>query len=336
MTLSVANASGAGALEDKDLEIVSVEAIPLVARFSDLYGGQAPPEWLVHPAASHRTLQRTGQFTTLVRITTAGGLQGLGECYGLPSPRVTATIVDDILAPLLIGRHPLAVDRLWSTMFDAMSGGGHVRGFYLEAMSGADIALWDLKGKALGLPVHALLGGPHRSHIDVYASPVPMFERPAQSAEAAQRFVTEGFRALKLKLGRGIETDVAHAAAVRAAIGDDVDLLVDLNCAYTSDQAVRIGQVLADLGITWFEEPVAVDDVAGYRRLRQALPLTLVNGETLFTRFDFSTFLTEGAVDVIMPNVARAGGISESYKIAALAQTFHTDIAPHGVGSAVG
>ncbi|GAA3129385.1 mandelate racemase/muconate lactonizing enzyme family protein [Kribbella aluminosa] len=269
-------------------------------------------------------------------LTATNGLQGIGECYGLPSPAVTSRIVDEIIAPLVIGEDALAIDVIWSKVFGAMSGGGHLRGFYLEAMSGVDIALWDLKGKALGLPIHRLLGGPHRELVPVYASPVPMCSDPDQSARMARNFVDQGFRALKLKLGRGRNTDLAHARAVRAAIGDDIELLVDLNCAYTSDIALPIGLALAELGITWFEEPLAVDDLAGYQRLRSHLPMSLVNGETLFTRYDFREYLVGGAVDVIMPNVARAGGLSESLKIAALAGAFHVDVAPHGVGSAVG
>lgn len=334
--MSVAPAPERGDLEPTGLEIASVEAIPLTASFSDLYPDGSPPEWLVHPAASHRTFQRKGQFSTLVLITSKSGIQGVGECYGLPSPKVTATVVEEIISPMLLGENLLTIDHLWSKVFGAMSGGGHLRGFYLEAMSGVDIALWDLKGKVLGLPIHQLMGGPHRTRIPVYASPIPMFDDSAQSGEMGRRFVDQGFNALKLKLGRGLATDLAHASAVRESIGADVDLLVDLNCAYTSDQAVQVGHALTDLGITWFEEPVAVDDIAGYQRLRQALPFSLVNGETLFTRYDFRDFLVAGAVDVIMPNVARAGGLTESAKIAALAQTFHVDVAPHGVGSAIG
>ena len=316
--------------------IASVEAIPLVAPFQLLYPDGDVPSWLLQPAASHRTLDRKGQYSTLIRIRTEDGLEGVGECYGLPAPKVTAQIVADIIAPLIIGEDAFATDHVWSKVFSSMSGGGQVRGYFLEAMSGIDIALWDIKGKALGLPIHRILGGPHRDRVDVYASPVPMFDDPKQSAEYALTFVDAGFRAIKLKLGRGRETDVAHSAAVREAVGPGVGVFVDLNCAYTADRAIDVARRLIDLDITWIEEPVAVDDIAGYRRIRDSLPVTLVNGETLFTRWDFREYLVQGAVDVVMPNLARAGGITESRKIAALCETFHVDIAPHGVGSAVG
>ncbi|MDR2997859.1 MAG: mandelate racemase/muconate lactonizing enzyme family protein [Microbacterium sp.] len=321
---------------DAERRIASVEAIPIIAPFTRLYPGGDVPSWLLQPAASHRTLQRKGQYSTLIRLRTEDGLEGIGECYGLPAPRVTAQIVRDIIEPLLIGEDADAIDRLWSKVFSSMSGGGQTRGYFLEAMSGVDIALWDLKGKAYGVPVHSLLGGPHRDRVSVYASPVPMLDQPAASADYALGFANQGFDAIKLKLGRGARTDVAHAAAVREAIGEDRELLVDLNCAYTADRAVDVVRRLVDLGITWIEEPCAVDDVAGYRRIRDSLPVSLVNGETLFTRWDQREFLVNGAVDVVMPNLARAGGITESRKLAALCETFHVDIAPHGVGSAVG
>lgn len=315
--------------------IEAIEAIPLVAPFARLYPDGDVPGWLLQPAASHRTLQRSGQYSTLIRVRTADGLEGVGECYGLPAPKVTAQIVRDIIEPQLIGEDAYAIDALWSKIFSSMSGGGQLRGYFLEAMSGVDIALWDLKGKALGMPIHTLLGGPHRHRADVYASPVPMLPTPAESAAYAEGFIEQGFEAIKLKLGRGATTDLAHARAVREAIGDR-QLLVDLNCAYTADRAVDVARRLVDLDIMWIEEPVAVDDIAGYRRVRQAVPATLVNGETLFTRWDLREFLTAGAIDVVMPNLARAGGITESRKLAALCETFHVDIAPHGVGSAVG
>lgn len=316
--------------------IREVEAIPLAAPFSRLFPDGDVPEWLLQPAASHRTLARRGQYSTLIRIHADDGLIGIGESYGLPAPRVSAQIVRDIIGPLLIGEDAVAIDRLWSKVFSSMSSGGQVRGYFLEAMSGVDIALWDLLGKRLGLPVHRLLGGPHRERVPVYASPVPMLEAPQQSAEFAQAFLERGFESIKLKLGRGTATDVAHATAVREAIGEERELLVDLNCAYTADRALDLVRRLVDLGITWIEEPVPVDDVRGYRRLREALPVSLVNGETLFTRWDLRDFLVADAIDVVMPNVTRAGGISESRKLAALCETFHVDIAPHGVGSAIG
>ncbi|HVK19729.1 MAG TPA: mandelate racemase/muconate lactonizing enzyme family protein [Actinokineospora sp.] len=316
------------------VRIAKVEAIALTATFQDMYGDDVP-EWLLFPAASHRVLPRRGQFATLVKIHADDGTVGIGECYGLPSPEVTATVVANILSPLLIGENVLATTSVWERLYQGQAAGGHTRGFYLEAMAGVDIALWDLKGKLLGQPVHRLLGGPVRERVPCYASPVAMHDDPELSARQALDFVAQGFKAFKVKVGRTPKEDGRHLAAVRAAVGDDVEILVDANCAYSLDVATEIGYVLRDNGISWFEEPLAVDDLDGLAELRRRTGLTMVNGETNFTRFDLRECLSRSAIDVYMPNIARCGGFTEAMRIVALASAFHVDIAPHGVGSGV-
>jgi D-arabinonate dehydratase/D-galactarolactone cycloisomerase len=319
------------------LTIASVEAVALAAPFERMYGGlDAVPDWLLTPASSHRVLPRLGQYTTLVRIRTTDGLEGVGEAYGLPEPRVTATIVGHLLAPMLLGRDAGASEALWELMFGAQAGAGRTGGFYLEAISGVDLALWDLRGKAAGLPVHRLLGGPIRNTVPVYASPVPFLPHTEQSAERALSFLQDGFRAVKLKLGRGPETDLAHAAAVAEALDGRAELKVDLNCAYDVKTAIRLGHALEDLGVRWLEEPLATDDVAGLAEVRAAVRIPVVTGESEFIRYRYRDFLVQRAVDVVMPNLARAGGITEARRIAALCSAFHVDVSPHGVGSAVG
>jgi L-alanine-DL-glutamate epimerase-like enolase superfamily enzyme len=315
--------------------ITKVEAFALSASFDDMFGEGSVPEWLKFPAASHRVLPRHGQFATIVKVHTDEGLVGYGESYGLPDPEVTAHIATRLLAPLIVGQDADATAAVWETMWRGQAAGGHNRGFYLEAMAGIDIALWDLKGKALGTSVSRLLGGPIRTTVPCYASPVPLRDTPEESARAAVAFVDQGFRALKVKIGRGAGEDGAHLRAVREAVGDGIEVLVDANCAYSLDEATQVGRVLQDVGIRWFEEPLAVLDVDGLAELRRRTGLTIVTGETSFTRFDLREFLLRRAVDVYMPNIARSGGITESARISALASAFHVDIAPHGVGSGV-
>ncbi|MFF3402912.1 mandelate racemase/muconate lactonizing enzyme family protein [Streptomyces sp. NPDC002659] len=318
------------------LRIAKIEALALSASFDDLYDSPKDvPDWLRFPASSHLVLPRRGQYATLVKVHAEDGSVGIGECYGLPSPQVTATVVATVLAPLLIGQDALATTAVWERLYQGQAAGGHNRGFYLEALAGIDLALWDLRGKLAGVPVHRLLGGPVRERIDCYASPVALHADPADSARQALGFVEDGFRALKVKIGRGERTDRAHLTAVREAVGDDIEILTDANCAYDLDQATRVGTVLHDLGIHWFEEPLQVDDLANLGELRRRTGLTIVNGETHFTRFDQRESLLHHAIDVFMPNVARCGGITEATRIAALASAFHVDIAPHGVGSGV-
>ncbi|MFB7383342.1 mandelate racemase/muconate lactonizing enzyme family protein [Kitasatospora purpeofusca] len=323
-------------MSTQPLRITKVEALALSASFDDLYDSpEDVPDWLRYPASSHLVLPRRGQYATLVKIHTEDGSVGIGEAYGLPSPQVTATVVATVLAPLLIGQDALATGAIWERLFKGQAAGGHNRGFYLEAMAGVDLALWDLRGKLAGVPVHRLLGGPIRETVDCYASPVALHADPEDSARQALGFVDDGFKALKVKIGRGERTDRSHLTAVRDAVGADIEILTDVNCAYDLDQATRVGAVLADLGISWYEEPLQVDDLANLGELRRRTGLTVVNGETHFTRFDLRDSLLNRAIDVFMPNVARCGGITEAMRLSALASAFHVDIAPHGVGSGV-
>ncbi|MCX5078700.1 mandelate racemase/muconate lactonizing enzyme family protein [Streptomyces sp. NBC_00513] len=318
------------------VRIAKIETLALSASFDDLYDSPDDvPDWLRYPASSHLVLPRRGQYATLVKIHAEDGTVGIGECYGLPSPQVTATVVSTILTPLLIGQDALATTAVWERLYQGQAAGGHNGGFYLEALAGIDLALWDLRGKLAGVPVHRLLGGPIRERIDCYASPVALHADPADSAHQAHGFVADGFTALKVKIGRGERTDRAHLTAVREAVGEDIEILTDVNCAYDLDQATRVAGVLRDLGISWYEEPLQVDDLANLGELRRRTGLTIVNGETHFTRFDLRESLLNRAIDVFMPNVARCGGITEATRLAALASAFHVDIAPHGVGSGV-
>lgn len=320
-----------------NLTIASVEAIPLAATWDRVFGSwdKVPPS-LLAPASSHRTLPRRGQFTTLVRIRTRDGLEGIGEAYGLPSPEIPAAVVNALFADLLIGRDAMAVEALWDLLYGAQKAAGRTSGFYLEAMSGVDIALWDLRGKALNQPIHRLLGGPIRERIPCYASPVPFYDTPEESAAHAKEFVGKGFSAIKLKLGRGVSTDVAHTAAIRDAIGPDVALLVDLNCAYRVSEAVQVGRELASLGVYWLEEPIEPTEIAGLAEVRDKVGLRIATGESIFTRSGARDLITVGAADVLMPNPTRAGGITELWRIAHLCDTFQVDLSLHGVGSGIG
>jgi L-alanine-DL-glutamate epimerase-like enolase superfamily enzyme len=316
--------------------IVSIEALALSAKFDDVYPTpEDVPAWLRFPAASHSVLPRQGQFATLVRLQTDRGLVGIGECYGLPSPEVTATIISKVLGPLILGRDAGASSAIWETMWLSQAAGGHTRGFYLEAIAGIDMALWDLRGKAAGQSIARLTGGPIRERIDCYASPVPLRLTPAESAEQARSFIDQGFRAIKVKIGRGAKIDGQHLAAVRAEVGEDIDIYTDANCAYPLDVATQVGYVLRDNGIGWFEEPLAITDLDGLAELRRRTGLTIVTGETSFTTYDLREYILRKAIDVYMPNIARSGGFTEALRIAAVASTFGVQIAPHGVGSGV-
>ncbi|HLN12322.1 MAG TPA: mandelate racemase/muconate lactonizing enzyme family protein [bacterium] len=281
------------------------------------------------------TPQRTGVATytklgvTLVEIRTDTGLVGYGECVGRYAPRIWAAIVDDLLAPLVVHQDPFDTERLWAHMFrDLRSLSGHSRGMLVEAIAGVDIALWDLKGKATGLPLYALLGGAVRTRLAAYASSVMVREPDAMTADAVG-LVAQGFRAMKVKIGAGVERDAAIVRNIRGAVGDHIDIMLDANGAYRAAEAIDLIRRIEDCRITWLEEPTVADDLDGYRRIRAATGMALAAGEGEFTRFGARDLLAAGVIDVIQPDVARSGGISETRKIVDLASTHHVAYAPH-------
>ncbi len=318
------------------MEIISVRATPLTATWEQIFGSsEGVPKGLRNPAASHVSFPRIGQFSTLVEIETAEGFSGIGECYGLPDPEITALIVERILAPAIVSNDAFETRTLWDRMMELPRGMGFTRGFFMQAVSGIDMALWDLKARALGLPLARLLGGETGRKIPCYASPVPYKTTPEESAEAAESFVSAGFDAVKLKIGRGVETDVKHVAAVREAVGDEVKLLLDCNCAYRVAEAVELARKIEPHDIYWLEEPLHPEDVSGMVQLRKACGLRLAAGENEFTLIGARELIGGHAIDVLMPNLARAGGITGALQLASYAEAHGVAIAPHGVGSAV-
>jgi D-arabinonate dehydratase/D-galactarolactone cycloisomerase len=256
-----------------------------------------------------------------VRIETDDGLVGIGEALGLPTPEITATIVGRHLKKQLLGQDPRETTVLWESMHGSLR--SHRLGFAVNAIAGVDLALWDIKGKALGLPVHQVLGGAFRDRIPVYASPVPFMATPEDSAREAKAFLARDFRAIKLKIGRGIESDLAHVAATREAIGPEVDLLLDVNCGYDVPTAIAFAREVRQYKPYWLEEPLEVTDVAGLAEVRRRADLRIATGENEQSVFGYRELLSGEATDVLMPNIGKAGGMTECVRVAELARAFH-------------
>ena len=270
----------------------------------------------------------------LVEIETDTGLVGWGECYG--PARITEAVVKSV-APWLIGEDPLRTDFLWQMIYARLRDHGQ-KGVVIQGLSGIDIALWDIKGKHFGVPVHQLLGGPLRTSVQAYAT--GLYRRrsgdPLQYlAEEAENYVAEGFKAVKLKVGFGVEEDAAVTRAVREATGPGVVLMVDANHAYDFVTAIRLGRMIEEHNIGWFEEPVPPEDVAGYRAVKAALSIPIAGGECEFTRFGFRELLVSRAVDIIQPDTCAAGGLSECKKIADMAEAFGVRYNPHVWGTGI-
>ncbi len=271
----------------------------------------------------------------LVEIVTDDGVSGFGEAYG---PTTSRAIVDELYKPRLLGCDPLDRQVIWETLYNALRDTGRT-GLPITALSAVDIALWDVTGKALGLPIHKLLGGPFRTQLRGYATGLYRRRVPdhaAALAEEAAGYVEEGFRTLKLKVGFGLDDDVRAVRAIREAIGDDVRLAIDANHAYDAMQAIRLGRLVEPYDIHWFEEPVVPEDVDGYVQVKQALPFAIAGGEAAYTRYGFRDLITRRAVDILQPDICACGGFSEAVKIATLASTWGVTYYPHVWGSSVG
>ena len=319
--------------------IASVEAFVLVGDKD--YVAEAGLRTATAAAAAPRPRRALADIppqaqTCLVKITADDGTVGWGEAHAPLGPRATRAVVEDVLAPLLIGGVSMAVEYHWERMYGSMRLRGHSTGYQLEAIAGVDIALWDLAGKLLGVPVYRLLGGPYKTSLPTYASGIPgatIEERVAH----ARRFIAEGYTAMKLSIGRGdIDSDLAMVAAVAEAIRDQADLLIDAHGAYTAESALYVGRKLQDLGVYWLEDPLTPEDVAGYIHLTAALDMSVAAGETECTRWQYEERLSRRAVDIILPDICRAGGISEGRRIATVASLHGMKWAAHvSMGSSV-
>lgn len=295
-----------------DLIISSVRAIPLTASMQ----------------AGTRTSQ--GDFgavsIVLVELRSADGVVGHGECLARFGARAYALFINEVLAPKLLGQSAFDVRRHWQQMRAALSGRGG--GMLVECIAGVDIALWDLLGMALGQPVHRLLGGVGRSRVDCYASSINWADTSAMR-EQTQAAVALGFKAIKVKLGQPVARAVEAAAVVRDAAGPGMPLAADANWAYSVDEAVKVGEALQALDYWFFEEPIRPEDLAGYRHLRAKLSIMLAAGESDTTLAHAAQLIEPRLVGLIQPDVARAGGISETRDIATLAHAHHVGYAPH-------
>ncbi len=273
---------------------------------------------------------RSGQgfAAVYVKITTDEGITGWGEAIAREAPSATASVINELFRPLLIGRDPLDHGVLWEELFSVMRVRGHFAGYYVEALSGVDLALWDIKGKYFGRPVSRLLGGAFRDRVKAYASSI-VFMSPKDAVKEVNRLLEQGFRYIKIKIGRDPETDRAVIKAVRDSVGSEAEIMADANTAYNVATAIRVGRVLEKYEVIWFEEPVPPDRVDAYAEISRALDIPIVAAETLFTKYQWIEFMQKRAMDIAMPDISRVGGITEALRIAALADSFDIPMTFH-------
>jgi galactonate dehydratase len=253
-----------------------------------------------------------------VKIFTDEGITGVGECSGWP--RVIETAVQDYRS-LLIGEDPRDIDRLWHRLFIGSMGHGVLGTVGGGALTGIEMALWDIKGKALGQPVWNLLGGRFRDRVQVYGH--------AKTPERARELIERGYKAMKVAFTGAVELD--RVAAVREAVGPEVDVMVDAHGPswMTTQDAIAVGRALEPLDLLFYEDPVAPENLDALERIRDAVDIPLAAGERVSTIWGIRPYIERDLVAVIQPDTGRAGGITQMRKMAAMAEAHYITMAPH-------
>ncbi|WP_323764874.1 mandelate racemase/muconate lactonizing enzyme family protein [Marinovum sp.] len=276
----------------------------------------------------------------IVEVETDQGITGWGECFGPGNVALAnKAIVEKVIQPMVLGMDPMDRDVIWHKVYNLLRDHGQ-KGMPLQSLSGVDIALWDIAGKVTGQPIHKLIGGAHRRQVRAYGYGM-MLKRESVEDHVA-RFVDEaaairdmGFAATKMKIGLGARDDVKLAEAVRRGVGDDFDFMADANHAYTTSDAFYVGRALDELGAYWFEEPIAPEDLDGYRELRAGLKVNISGGEAEFNRWGWRALLESRGLDIAQPEVCALGGITEYLRVLALCHAHFTPVFNHVWGSAI-
>ena len=276
----------------------------------------------------------------LVEIETDEGITGWGECFG-PGNIALANkyIVEKVIQPLIIGEDPINKEYIWHKIYNLLRDSGQ-KGMPIQALSGIDIALWDILAKKAKLPLYQLLGGKTNNKIPVYGYGMMLQKKSVEELcelfkKEANQIKEKNFKAMKMKVGLGPKEDLKLVSAVREAIGDDFKLMVDANHAYNKNDALYVGRGLDEMEIYWFEEPVAPEDYDGYKELKEKLKTNIAGGEAEFTKYGWNQLIKNNCIDIAQPEVCGLGGITEYLKVSALAQSNFIPIVNHVWGSAL-
>ena len=276
----------------------------------------------------------------IIEIVTDEGVTGWGEslCHGLQSPHIAAAFISHIFKKILLNRDPFDVEVLWEEMYSHTRPYGQ-GGAAVNAMSGVDIALWDIMGKTVNKPIHALIGGAFRTEVTPYATGFYRVENgkyPEDSIEEAAQYVDKGFSAFKLKIGFGVEQDIKFIKAIRESVGNDIKIMADANGAYNVGAARRIIKETEEFNPYFLEELLAPEDLQGYAQIKNLSKTYIAAGEQIFGKTGYRPWFAASALDIVQPDLCSSGGITECKKIAAMAQAHNTMMIPHVWGSGIG
>ena len=276
----------------------------------------------------------------LVEVETDEGITGWGECFG-PGNIALANkyIVEKVIQPLIKGDDPLKKEYIWHKVYNLLRDSGQ-KGMPIQALSGIDIALWDILAKKSNLPLYQLLGGKTNDKIPVYGYGMMLQKKTVDELcelfkNEASQIKENNFKAMKMKIGMGPKEDLKLVSAVRDAIGSEFKLMVDANHAYNKNDALYVGRGLDEMNIYWFEEPVAPEDYDSYKELKEKLKTNIAGGEAEFTKYGWNQLIKNNCIDIAQPEVCGLGGITEYLKVSALAQSNFIPIVNHVWGSAI-
>lgn len=262
------------------------------------------------------------RLTTMVKITTNQGIIGWGEAHAPTAPTVHATVINDLLAPIIMGQDARNIGPLWEKMYSSQRLRGYSTGFYTESIAAIDIALWDILGKFTDLPVYQLLGGKYRDRIPTYQG--------AGTTEAAEKSMEEGFTAIKMGFNKSSTEGIDHVAKISEVVGSRGQVMIDSLGAFKLHEAISVGRKLDEMGnIGWFEDALMPEDTMSYPILAEALDTAVCVGEGLSNRFQFRDLFMKRSADVVNPDVSRAAGITECKRIADMADAFGVLWSPH-------
>jgi galactonate dehydratase len=275
----------------------------------------------------NRSIYPTSDMSVVVKVTGESGTVGWGETYGIAAPEATKAIIDNLLAPVMIGRDPAAPIVLHEDLYDLMRVRGFFGGYYVDALAGVDIAVWDLFGRRAGLPVSALLGGRRHDTLPAYVSGLPKATLQ-ERCDLAVEWVGKGFRAIKFAAAMSDEGVVAEMAALREAVGPDVHLMVDLHWKYEASEAVRLIRRLEAHDLYFAEAPCQPEDLEGQTRVARGIGVPLALGEEWRTVYEYRPRFEARAMGIIQPEIGHTG-ITEFIEIGHMAQAFHVKVIPH-------
>lgn len=311
------------------MRITDVRAFPILMASSWLNEALVANPMSIYPRYREKRSSWFGPMTSaVVEITTDAGIRGLGV-VGCGRGNLAPSLIEDQFKTLLMGQSPFDIELLWEQMFRASQFYGR-KGAVIAVISGIDLALWDILGKALGQPVYKLVGGQTKEKIPVYVT-----------GNLTERHLQEGFRHVKLAVpfgpadgAEGFRKNLELIERTRNLVGPDGDIMLDCYMALDIPYAIRLAKAVIAYKVLWMEEPVPPDLPDSYRKIKDAVPeIMITGGEHEFTRFGFRDLIEKKAVDILQPDIYRAGGLSELKKIAAMASAYGLPVIPHGVGA---